>query len=259
MADQEELTQEQKDAQESQDTIQASLTDDQLAKIGVVGGVAPIEKKDDKEEKIDKKDGKAPDNISEGDKGEEEKIEEGKDIVAEIFNIGKKNGQEDKKPEPLTTDERKELLTLKEEKVKAEETRAFEEVLNEYSPEETELLVTTAAEIISSPEYDKLDKFTAKQRAAIVVKFAEEKNKKAIQEIRTKAEAAKIDQAKKEVTSKKTIKEVADIHSDGSSEESPNDKRKRLEKAAAKGDRKALNSLLVDESEVSNLLKKLGR
>jgi hypothetical protein len=253
---------------EDSDTFSVELTPAQLQRMGVAPEkVLDGEQKDAKEDDAPADAEKPAEDGAKKEvtKAAEDKAEPTKESpeddnkVARLFELNKKEEAAQKKPEaqPLTEDERTELMTLKAEKESQVEKTAFSAALADYSQEELDIIAPTLAKLINSETYDNLDKLKPEQRALALVSLAKESNEKALKEIRAKSEQAKLEQAKQESKARKVIKEVADLHSEGSAEESPKQKRARLEKAAANGDDAALRDLLVSDDDVDHLLRGL--
>lgn len=244
------------------DTLDISLTPEQVKSLG---GVVKDEPKQTESASEAPATPEAPKEDVKAEEGSEaKKADEGvvapKSAASEIFDLDQEKEKLEQKQaaQPLSQDERARLQDLEVQVKKHTEMSAFEAVMDTYSDKEIEILAPTIAKIIKSKEYDNLDKFEPRKRALMVVNLAKEAHTKELQEIREASDNAKIEQAKKEVTSRKVVKEVADIHSEGSTEESPKQKRQRLEKALEKGDAGAFSELFISEEDIA-LVKKAAR
>lgn len=94
------------------------------------------------------------------------------------------------------------------------ETAAFSKEMEGMSPDEISAISTEVASIISSEEYSKWEKdmkYSAAQRAQLAVALAEKRKSKEINEIRTKAEQARLEQARNEVKVREEVKELTGV------------------------------------------------
>lgn len=181
-----------------------------------------------------------------------EKPKKEKDLIGELFEIGKKK-KEPVSDEPLAENEREEYLKLKAETAERKEQEAFKTVLADYPEEVIDILKTTIAALIEkdSALYDEMlknDKITPEQRAITIVALAEKRHKGDLEKLSQKAVEGKIEAAKKEAELKKEVKEIASVKvAKNEPPETAAEKHKKTWDAAESGDDDALNDILLSD------------